>query len=246
MNAFLATALGLLLLAAPAAAGSDLYTARVIVTGTDLRSRPAGLLTALGDVLAKLTGRAAIREDPRLQAIDPTPMLRAIAYLDRQSDIPMHDEQGTRDRPYDLVARFNPASIDQLLQQWGIPRWTADRPEIRATIEIQPRRGEPFQLAADTVADERHRAALLAAAGRAGLTVILPTRIGPPLHPPPNAVALEGTLVWSDADYGWVGTWSMTHGNQRPRWQHRGGGFDEAYRAAMTGAALILSGAEPP
>ena len=232
-----------MLQAGPAAA-SGLYEARVIVTGADLRSRPEGLTACLAQVLVKVSGNPALLDDPRLAALAPGPLVQGIAYLDRMSDQPKHDEQGTRDRPYDLVARFDPAGIDAALRGLGQAPWTGNRPALLAEITILPRDGPALALRADTDPDERHRAALLAAAERFGIEVLLRPAAGEPPHPPAGAVVLQGTLSWREDQFGWVGAWRLA--GREPAWGIAGVGFDAAYRNAIGGAVGILSGRGPP
>jgi hypothetical protein len=227
---------------APAMA-ADVYQSSVIVTGMDLRSRPAGLSAALAQVLAAASGNPAWLSDPRVAAIDPAPLLRAIAYLDRESDLPKHDEQGTRDRPYDLVATFDPAAIESRLRSWNDAPWTAARPTLRIEVTVTPQKGDPMSLHADTDADERHRAALLTAAGRFGITIWLPASLAP-ITEPPNSPVLRGTVTWNDAAFGWVSQWRLIdHGQEVGRgWGQQGVSFDAAYRDGIAGAVMVLSG----
>jgi hypothetical protein len=59
-------------------------------------------------------------------------------------------------------------------------------------------------------------------------------------------LALAGSIVWSDADLGWVADWRLAPAGETHRWQVRGVSFDEAFRVAMRGAVKILSGNGPP
>jgi hypothetical protein len=243
MRALIAV-LGLLpfLYLAPAMS-AHLYQASVIVTGMDMRSRPAGLSAALAQVLAAASGNPAWLSDPRVAAIDPGPLLRAIVYLDRESDLPKHDEQGTRDRPYDLVATFDPAAIGSRLRAWNDAPWTAPRPTLRIEVTVTRRTGASMRLQADTDADERHRAALLAAAAGFGITIWVPASLAP-VPEPTDSPILRGTLIWSDADFGWVSQWRLIdHGRDAGRgWGQRGVSFDTAYRDGIGGAVMVLSG----
>ena len=230
-----------LLLAAPAAQAAGLYEAQAITTGTDSRERPQALAACLAQVLAKVSGNPALLDDPRVAALGPAApgLLAGLAYLDRMGDIPHHDEQGTRDRPYDLLARFDPAGIDAALFGLGEVPWLVhrDRPRVFADIAIAPRGGPPLALLADTDADERHRAALLAAADRFGLPVLLrPSDGAPPLTP----AVLRGRIAW--AGDGWHGAWTLNWAGGQRAWSIRGVSFDEAYRNAVAGAAAALSG----
>ncbi len=237
--------IGIALVLSPPAWALGLYEASTIVTGMDQRSRPAGLAQTLGQVLAKVSGNPDLVADARLAAVDPLPMLRNLAYLDRMSDQLMHDEQGSRDRPFDLIARYDPAAIDALLHSWNQPPWPLPRPTLAIAIRIHPRIGPEFPLHGDTHPDERHRAALLAAADRFGLALTLPLTLGA-ANPPPGAPVLSGALSWSDADAGWSGQWHLTWHGAEHAWGLPGVGFDAAYRDALAGAARILSGHQNP
>ena len=232
----------LLLLAAPAQA-TGLYEASVITTGMDLRSRPAGLAACFAQVLAKVSGNPALLDDPRVAALGPAApgLLASLAYLDRLSDLPKHDEQGTRDRPYDLIVRFDTNGIDATLLGLGEAPWLAsgNRPSILADVAITPRNGPIMPLRADTEPDERHRGALLAAADRFGIPVVLRSTLG---SVPVPAAILSGSMIWQDAAAGWAGTWRLTWQGHEQTWHIVGVSFDEAYRNALAGAAAVLSG----
>lgn len=234
-----------LLLPVPCAQAAGLYEGQAITTGTDERTRPAALAACLAQVLAKVSGNPALLDDPRVAALGPAApgLLAGLAYLDRMGDIPRRDEQGTRDRPYDLLARFEPSGIDAALFGLGEIPWLVnrDRPGVLADITIAPRSGPPFPLLADTDAGERHRAALLSAAGRFGIPVLLRPSDGPPLIAP---AVLHGRLAWQDD--GWSAAWTLAWAGQQRAWTVRGVGFDEAYRNALAGTAAALSGHELP
>ena len=235
-----------LLLLAPlppvAAQAAGLYEAQAITTGTDTRERPAALAACLAQVLAKVSGNPALLNDPRVAVLGPAApgLLAGLAYLDRTGDLPKHDEQGTRDRAYDLLARFDHDRIDAALLGLGEVPWLVnrDRPRVLADIAIAPRGGGPdLPLRADTDPDERHRAALLAAADRFGIPVLLRLSDGvPPLAP----AVLRGRIAWG-AD-GWDGSWTLHWPGGQRAWSVRGVSFDEAYRNAVAGAAAALSG----
>ena len=242
MRRLAAAALLLPLLAGPALA-SGLYEATVIVTGTDARSRPAGLGAALAQAAAKLSGNPALLDDPHVAALAPLApgLVESVAYLDRMSDLPHQDEQGTRDRPYDLQVRFDPAMLDALLAGLGEIAWRV-RPALAIAIRIEPRSGPALLLQADTAPDERHRAALLAAADQAGLQVVLPldTPGAVPQLPQPELV-LHGSLSWQEGA-GWAARFTLPWHGREHAWGVDGVGFDAAYRQAMRGAARVLSG----
>jgi len=227
--------------AAALAQPAPLYEAQAIVTGTDMRERPAGLGRCLTDVLVKVSGAPALRDDPRVAALAARAgaLVEDFDYRDRMSDRPMMDEQGSRDRPYTLTCRFAPRKVDAALARLGSRPWRGERPRLLAHVTMTERGGDSYALAADTVKGDRPRASLLDAAARVGLRVTLPLTDAPP---PRGLVPLEGVLRWSDADLGWVAEWSLLWQQRRHRWRIAGVSFDEAFRNGTEGAAAILSG----
>jgi uncharacterized protein len=245
MRRLLALAAALLTLWTGLAAASgrdELYQARSIVSGTMVATRREGLARCLADVLVKVSGNPALADDPRLSALDPQAILQDFAYIDRQSDMPRHDEQGSRDRPFTLIAQFDPKQVDAALAGLGETPWLADRPPLLVRVAVRDRQNT-FRMTAEGDDDERHREALLAAADRYAMRVVLPPANGyPDAAGPPGAVVLAGTLAWSDTDFGWVGTWHLDWQGKGHDWRIAGVSFDAAFRNAVSGAMAILSG----
>jgi len=229
-----------LALSAPALADADLFSCRVIVTGTDMRSRPDGLRRCVREVIVKATGRPSLQDDARIEPIvaDAPALVEDFVYLDRMTDIPRHDEQGSRDRPYDLVVHLNPEAVTERLQQAGLSVWRA-RPVLAVTVAVTPRDGNRFDVTAEGDASERQRQALLAAADRFGMRVALPTSEQLGAGRLRGGIELDGSLVWSPADFGWNAEWRLA--KTGTAWEVRGASFDEAYRAGIGGAAERLS-----
>ena len=110
------------------------------------------------------------------------------------------------------------------------------------------------------------RDALLAAADKRGMDIVLPgaaalaksnitgAELRAPSFPALAPVAAEqggevvlvGRLVWDDRDLGWATQWQMDWRGQMHRWQIRGVTFDETFRRGIGGAAQILSGNGDP
>ena len=146
-----------------------------------------------------------------------------------------------------LIVRFAPAKIDAALARLGDQPWPTERPALLARIEITDNKGGTFRLSADGDNDERHRQALLAAARRYGMhLVLLPLANGNAAVP--DALVVSGTLRWSDADPGWTGSWHSRGGagSADIAWGIKGVSFDEAYRDLVWGAMAIASGHAPP
>jgi hypothetical protein len=242
----LCTGLALLPPAAQARDDQALCEGKAIVTGTGEGTRTEGLDHALRDVLVKRSGNPGLLRDPRVDplAAKAADMVENYLYLDRMSDLPKHDEQGTRDRPYNLVARFSPAKIDAALAELGDRPWLAERPTLLVRIEISDNKGGRFPLSADGDNDERHRQALLAAAGRYGMHLVLLPLASANADPGvSDALVVTGTLRWSNTDPGWTGGWHAVGPRSEDKaWGIKGVSFDEAYRDLMWGAIAIASG----
>ena len=181
--------------------------------------------------------------------------------------IPVHDEQGTRDRPFDLTVDFIPEKIDAALRSLGREPWTAPRPRIVVFLGVQ-NGPTAYTLAGDGERGRDLREALAAEAGRlaacrrccrsqAALAAgrlefcgscrrpILPALDGT-AKSTGGDVALAGSLVWSDAALGWIADWRLAWHGKIYRWQIGGVSFDAAFRSGLGGAAQILSGHGPP
>src|SRR5579862_8972233 len=76
------------------------YTSRAMVTGTRPSTRPAGFADCLDDVLVKVSGNPHLIGDQRLKPYERQAgkWVVKFSYHDQLEGIPIHDEQGTRDR----------------------------------------------------------------------------------------------------------------------------------------------------
>jgi hypothetical protein len=251
--------------AAAATLVDHLYQARAIVTGQREDTRSVGLAKALGDVLAKVSGDPRLIGDPRVAAMAADTFVDSFRYHDRMEGIPVHDEQGTRDRPYDLIVDFDPARIDAALRSLGHTPWTATRPQLVVFLRVTTGTG-PYMLASDGTRGRDQRESLEAAAERFGVPLLLPSGAalgagGLTIETLPAAqpsrldalaraaggdLALAGSLDWSDQALGWISAWRLAAGGEVHRWGDRGGNFDQAFRRAAGGAAQILSGNGKP
>lgn len=248
MNAWIRTALALLLLGsgATAAIGQSLYEGQTIVTGRTDESLARGLPACFEEVLVKLSGDPRLIGDPRLADLLPQARvaIRETRFRDRLEGMPTHDEQGTRERPHDLTVRFDEAAIDAALRSLGREPWRGPRPPLRARIEID-NGARRYLLTRDGELGRDQRDALMAAARRFGLRVRLPAAAAEGAME--GEVGLEGTLVWRDDELGWRADWRLPVDGKAHRWGVRGVSFDAAFRSAMGGAAQLLSGnGHPP
>jgi uncharacterized protein len=254
--------------AAPAFAESasapiELYQAKPVVTGTSEKNRQIGFALAFEDVLVKVSGDPWLIGDPRVTELakEAGSMVQEFRYRDRMEGIPIHDEQGSYDRPHDLTTIFIPEKIDAALASLGSKPWTEPRPTI--TLFLGVRNGDrTFVLASDGERGIDMRDSLTAASAKVAIPTALPDSAAlsgagiteETLPSVPAATldkfgksaggdyALVGSLVWSDADLGWIADWAIAAKGEDYKWQIRGVSFDDAFRNAIRGTAQVLSG----
>jgi uncharacterized protein len=252
--------------AQPASLG-DIYTTRAVVTGTDERNRPLGFKLCFEDVLVKVSGDPSVVRDGRFEtlAANAGQYVLTFSYRDRLEGKPVHDEQGTYDRPHILTCQFDPQKIDSVLKTLGRRPWLGHRPPLVMVLVVHGRANSSI-LSSDGAFDPDMREALANAAQRYGLTVHLPNiatlqsnqiRIDNAAVIPgdrllrvaqlsDSELSLVGDLRWSDASLGWIATWSLRANGKRFRWSVSGVNYDEAFRNAVRGAARVLSGNGEP
>ena len=245
----------------------SLYYAQAIVSGTVKETRRLGMAQCLEDVLVKVSGDPRLIADRRAKAlaVQAESLVREIRYRDRMGHKPINDEQGTRDRPYDLMVTFEPAKIDAALQSLGRKPWTGKRPRV-AMFLIVNNGAVTYKLAADGERGADQREALAAAGTQVGVPVLVPnnaawsetglaeaalpgadlTRFEAATKSSGADVALAGRLTWNDKALGWVAEWRLAWDDKAYAWGIKGVSFDDAFRHAMRGAAQILSGNGPP
>jgi len=245
----------------------DIYTTRAIVTGKDERNRPLGFRLCFEDVLVKVSGDASIVKDSRFESLAASAgqYVATFSYRDRLEGKPVHDEQGTYDRPHFLTCQFDHQKIDGLLRVLGRKPWLGHRPRLVMVVAVHGRRSSGI-LSSDGDFDSDMREALTNAARRYGLTVHLPSiaTLGS------NQISLDtaaiartdqllrvaefsdselpivGDLRWSDAALGWIARWRLEASGLDYRWSVRGVNYDEAFRNAVRGAARVMSGNGKP
>ncbi len=98
----------------------------------------------------------------------------SFSYVDVMAGIPIHDDQGTYDRPHYLTVNFDPALIDRALAELGETPWRGERPVVVPLISMR-RYGPPFLLGAELPAGADERASLAERAEEFGLTARFPT-----------------------------------------------------------------------
>ena len=181
------------------------------------------------------------------------------------SGTPKHDEQGTRDRPYDLIVDFDDKKINDVLDSLGVKPWLSRRPILGVFVEME-QGSRQYIATSDAKQSDLQRDSLLAAALKRGMMIVLPDvealakaniNAAELLTTPSSTlaslaselggeVALVGRLKWEDSELGWATEWRIHWNGRMHRWQLRGVTFDEAFRRGIGGAAQILSGNGDP
>jgi hypothetical protein len=239
----------------------SLYQAMEIVTGTDMRERPRGFAMGLEDVLVKVSGNARLRSDARLAAVKKRARDYVVSfnYVDPIAGIRPHDDQGTYDRSQDLTISFNPKKIDALLVSLGDQPWRGPRPVLVPVLSVHGRKPSAYLLSIDEQSAAEQRAAFQRVADEAGLVVRFPAAsefgnggIGDSTAEArlrcsqDSMIIVRGTLQWSDAAMGWVGTWRTCWKGATHEWAIRGVGYDQAFANIVQGVALLAAGRGEP
>lgn len=236
-----------------AAEPDDLYSSQAIVTGQGEKNRQPGFRDCLDRVLVKVSGDQRLPKLPQAAALRARAgdFISSFSYRDRLAGKPIHDEQGTYDRPHDLTCHYDRKTINDLLVSLGSRPWLDERPTFMVILDVE-RGGKAFRVTADDMRDLAMQESFALGATPLALKVTFPAasdaaRMDPDaLEPSEGVLPLSGRLVWSDADLGWVATWRLKHDGEVHQWIVRGVSFDEAFRVAMRGAAQILSGNGAP
>jgi uncharacterized protein len=169
--------------------------------------------------------------------------------------MPLHDEQGTRDRPYFLRVTFDKAKIDAALHTIGLDPWPADRPAVAVWLGVQDA-VVSYVLTETSERGYGQREALRLASRRRGVPLVLPrlpvvtydTIAHADVAQLQAAAAglgadalLFGTLVY-DGEGHWAMDWSFDRDGAARHWHQEHVTFDVALRGGVEGAARALAG----
>jgi hypothetical protein len=244
-------------------ATAELYRAQKIVTGQGEANRIVGFASCLEDVVVKLSGVLRLAGDPRLDAYkaDAARLVRGFSYRDEKGGKPKNDEQGTRDRSFVLTVDFDQAAVNNVLAALGVKPWLSHRPVLGVFVEMQ-QGSRRFLVAGDSKQTDLQRDALLAAAAKRGVPVVLPDAaalagvganefaVADIAHAKLADVAaarggeavLVARLVWDDQELRWNTDWQLDWQGTSHRWQLAAMTFDEAFRQGIGAAVQILAG----
>ncbi|EKF18958.1 DUF2066 domain-containing protein [Nitratireductor pacificus] len=219
-----------------------LYRAVTIVTGTVEPERSRGFAACLREVLMKISGDPALADAPGVDALADRvgDFVAAFGYRDRMASIPVHDEQGTRERPHFLTVEFSQPKIDAALRSLGAKPWL-DRPllTLNVTIDNGARR---FPLLRDGAFGRDQRASLLETAERYGLPIFFPLAQGRSAKEP----VLTGTLIWQADRLEWSAEWSLGPAGDAVEWAFAAPSFDGVFRQALGRAMTRLAAGSRP
>lgn len=245
----------------PAAEIVGLYQAETIVTGTREAERLRGFKVGMEEIIIKLSGDAELaRLEKAKPLINRAPeFIRHYEYEDRKKGVPIHDEQGTRDRSFFLRMHFKRVPVDTELRALGVTPWGSVRPNVVIWLGIKDSI-RSYVLGAHTAFGADQREVLVSVARRRGVPVVLPQmngdeRAGIGYHDVASRdlarirrfsrrygsdAVLFGTLVMDTQGY-WTLNWSLEWNNRLNRNQLDGVTFDVALRNAVERTAKALS-----
>jgi hypothetical protein len=236
-------------------------------TGTGEENRRIGYRLAMEDVIVRVSGDYRLITSGKARPIidDATSYVASYTYRDRMEGIPVHDEQGTHDRPHDLTVDFDRTQIDAALAWMGSKPWLDPRPRLVVMLGVTNPKGS-FVLSADAEQGFYMRDSFALASAKIAIPIAFVSQsalAGAALDPQAlgeadlaaldgfarkagGDQALAGTLKWSDAERGWIAEWRLAMGGKVYRWRIAGVSFDDAFRNALRGAAQVLSGNGEP
>jgi hypothetical protein len=234
-----------------AAAQSDmLYRGEAIVTGQLMPERLRGFGLGAEEVLIKLTGDPALAATPEGRSViaKAPEMVAEHSYEDRMKDIPVHDEQGTRDRPYFLRMLFDPAKFDAALAGAGIEAWQGERQKVAIWLGIRDARGTYIVTRTANQGFEQ-REVLKEASRRRAVPIVLPEegqtavayhdieqgeqgKLQEASEPSGTACILYGVLEF-DGQSHWNVGWHAFGNGIDAQWRMTGVTFDQALKGAI-------------
>jgi uncharacterized protein len=266
--------ISLLLIALSLAAGNaaradNLYQTKAVVSGRGEVNRQLGFAQCLEDVLVKVSGDPDLIGDKRVAQLggNAAGLVEKFAYRDFYEGRPLHDEQGSYDRPHFLTVDFMPAKIDAILQSFGKKPWLGKRPKLAIYLAVKTKTGEIVltEESSDLLAADM-KTSLGNAIRRTGLDASIPAagavvKSGlsyKALEDAPMSqlnldaksagydAVLSGTLAWSDNVGSWVSQWRLLAAGKTVMWGASGTSFDDAFRNGIRGTAKVLSGSGNP
>jgi uncharacterized protein len=241
----------------PALQPDELYKAETIVTGTGEAERMRGFRIGVDEVLVKLTGDSSLPGTKAASEVaeHAADLVADFTYEDRMKDIPVHDEQGTRDRPHFLRMRFDAAKFDAALNRAGLSKWTGERPTLSVWIGISEPRGKYVLGRAGGGYGQRE--VLKDASKKRGIPILLPAEdqtavnydavakgdlavLRPASRELGGNAVLYGLLDF-DGEAHWNTRWTVSGDRVDAAWTMNGVTFDAALKGAIERVAAAFS-----
>ncbi|MER9312721.1 DUF2066 domain-containing protein [Mesorhizobium australicum] len=233
-----------------------LYRSSVIVTGDREETRVPAIPEGFALAAQKLTGNPDVVHNPTFASLatGAPAMVWSYTYHDRMFGRPIHDEQGTRDRPFDLTFQFDRKRMDHAMALLGERPWLGARPKLALVVEVTDM-ARRYVLAADGVHGSDLRASFEDASARFAIPIIFAKEADLSALVLENVDAipdeslarlksrlgadeiLVGHLDWETKEPGWHAAWRLPLGTEDKRWEIAGVNFDAAFRNAIGGAA---------
>jgi len=236
----------------------DLYRAETIVTGTGEAERLRGFGVGAEEAVIKLTGDAKLVGAAKIKPIvdRAAELVADFTYEDRMKGIPIHDEQGTRDRPHYLRIRFDKEKFDAALRSARLEKWKGERPLVAVWLGVREVRGK-YVLTSEGPEGYGQREVMKDAAIRRGVPIVFPP-------PGPSAVSyatidkslwrvlqqeaekmgaqavLYGNLDF-DGKMSWNTRWTLAGRRAYAKWSMQGVTFDAALKGAIERTAEALA-----
>ncbi|MBP0439303.1 DUF2066 domain-containing protein [Tianweitania sediminis] len=236
----------------PASAATvDLHAATVIVTGrSNLAERTRGIREALPLVITRLSADSAVGQRAIEQGLQDQAetLVRDLEYRDRKEGIQISDEQGTRDRSFELTVHFDPAAIDAMVAQLGGTVWSGERPEVAVALIIDDSVSR-FLLTEGSDRGYGQRLALNDVSEALALPVVLPKASGDPVDAQAAQeaalsefpVKLAGEMTVTSAGY-WNTDWRLeAPDGVAERFATSETTFDVAIEEALRRSAKLLA-----
>ncbi len=213
--------------------------------------------------MVKASGDPRLADNPEVIAMSKTSRfaIREYAYVDLYAGRPIMDEQGTRDRPYEMTVYYRPDKINDALAKVGSKPWGKNRPKVMVVLKVRHiarnyvltshgefgglmresfdlaayKYGVPIALVPGSLLEE-------AGLGYDSLSEAKLVDLQAIATMAEADVVMFGVLKWEPKVLGWIADWHMRHDGKTHHWHIEGVNFDAAFRNALSGAAQILSG----
>lgn len=250
--------LGCLAMPAGAVTVEDLHSARVEVAGKGEEARRAGFREALERVLIRVSGTAAVADNPDVEPLleSPSGFVQQFRYEALESaedpDGRAPEAEGDEEQPtHRLIVTFTGSRINRALRELGVPVWGAQRPEVLVWLAVDDG-DRRYLVSAD--GDSAAHLALMEKGRERGLPLLLPLmdtqdrgrvefvdiRGGffDAVRAASERYRAETLLVGHVERRGsrWVGDWTLLGLGDRRSWRATGGALAEAIGTGVGGA----------